>query len=108
MNKGEFVDYIAKECKITKSAADRIINIFVASVIGALGAGNEVLLTGFGRFAAKSVAARDGRNPSTGKALKIEAYVRPSFTAGSSLKAACRQKDKDNNEVKKEEVRHEA
>lgn len=100
MHKKEFVDYIAKQHDVTKVEADRIIGIFVSSIIGVLSKGDEVNLIGFGGFYTSPVAAREGRNPKTGASLKIEAYVQPRFAAGSKLKAACNGKG-DSGEAKK-------
>jgi DNA-binding protein HU-beta len=63
--------------------------MFTSSVMGALGEGNEVSLLGFGNFTISKVAARNGRNPRTGAALKIAAYNQPKFKVGQKLKDAC-------------------
>ena len=54
-----------------------------------MGQGKEISLLGFGNFTVSKVAARDGRNPSTGAALKIAAYNQPKFKVGQKLKSAC-------------------
>jgi DNA-binding protein HU-beta len=89
MNKAEFVDYISKKHNCTKVEAERTIDTFTSSVISALGEGKEISLVGFGGFSTSKVAGRDGRNPRTGEALKIKAYVQPKFKAGQKLKGAC-------------------
>ena len=89
MNKGNFVSYVAKENNCTKSEAEKAIDMFTSAVIGALGSGEEVSLVGFGNFSASKVAARDGRNPRTGEAIKIAAYNQPKFKVGQKLKDAC-------------------
>ena len=91
MNKLEFIDHIAKQHSCTKMEAERIINVFTSSVASALKSGvdSDVTLVGFGKFYASQVAARAGRNPKTGAAIQIGAYVQPKFSAGQSLKDAC-------------------
>ena len=93
MNKGQLIDYIAKQHNCSKVEAEKTINIFTESVISVLGEGNEISLVGFGKFSRSNVSARAGRNPKTGEPLNIEAYVQPKFSAGEKLKAACN-KDK--------------
>ena len=89
MNKGNFVSYIADKHKCTKAEAERVVDMFTSSVIGALGAGNEVSLVGFGNFSVSDVAARPGRNPRTGETIQIKAYKQPKFKVGQKLKDAC-------------------
>ena len=88
MNKGDFVSYIANKHSCTKAEAERVIDMFTSSVIGALGKGEEVSLVGFGNYSVTKVAARAGRNPRTGEAIKIAAYKQPKFKAGQKLKDA--------------------
>jgi DNA-binding protein HU-beta len=89
MNKGNFVSYIAEKHDCTKAEAEKVIDMFASSVISALGEGEEISLVGFGNFSVSRVAARDGRNPRTGEAIKIEAYNQPKFKVGQKLKDAC-------------------
>ena len=89
MNKQQFISYIASEHNCTKVEAEKTIDMFVSSVIDAIGQGNEISLVGFGNFSVSKVAARDGRNPRTGTALKIAAYNQPKFKVGQKLKDAC-------------------
>lgn len=89
MNKGEFVSYIAEKNSCTKAEAERVIDMFTSSVVSALGKGKDVTLVGFGNFSVTKVAARAGRNPRTGEAIKIAAYKQPKFKAGQKLKDAC-------------------
>ena len=89
MNKSEFIAHIAGQHKCTKIEAEKVIDMFTSSVIDAIGQGKEISLIGFGNFTVSKVAARNGRNPSTGAALKIEAYNQPKFKVGSKLKEAC-------------------
>jgi len=89
MNKSELIDHIAQEHGCTKADAERAINMFTCSVTSVLGKGQEITLVGFGTFYASKVAARNGRNPKTGAALKIAARVQPKFRAGKALRDAC-------------------
>jgi DNA-binding protein HU-beta len=89
MNKQEFVAYTAKENGLTQREAEQSIDIFVSSVTGLLGAGEEVSLVGFGKFSVSAVEARPGRNPQTGAAIQIKAYNQPKFKTGQKLKDAC-------------------
>jgi len=88
MTKKEFIDHIANQHSCTKVEAEKVIDMFVSSVIDVLGAGNEISLVGFGSFSVSKVAARTGRNPPTGAALKIAAYNQPKFKVGQKLKDA--------------------
>ena len=88
MNKGEFINYISEKHSCTKVEAEKTIDMFVSSAIDALGSGNEISLIGFGNFSVSKMAARDGRNPRTGEAIKINAYNQPKFKVGQKLKDA--------------------
>lgn len=89
MNKENFVSYIADKHNCTKAEAERVVDMFTSSVVGALGSGNEVSLVGFGNFSVSEVAARPGRNPRTGEVIQIKAYKQPKFKVGQKLKDAC-------------------
>ncbi|MFJ4065769.1 HU family DNA-binding protein [Pseudomonas sp. NPDC089996] len=88
MNKGELIDAIADAAEISKATAGKALNAITESVREALREGNSVNLVGFGVFAIRHRAARKGRNPQTGKPLKIPAAKVPTFKAGKSLKEA--------------------
>jgi DNA-binding protein HU-beta len=88
MNKSELIDAIAKASKLTKADAERALNATVASITKALKGGDKVQLIGFGTFEVRKRAARMGRNPKTGKELKIAATKVPAFSAGKTLKDA--------------------
>ncbi len=92
MNKGEFINYISEKNSCTKVEAEKVIDMFTSSVIDAIATGNEISLVGFGNFSISKVAARDGRNPRTGEALKIAAYNQPKFKVGQKLKDAVNSK----------------
>ncbi|MDR5614925.1 HU family DNA-binding protein [Arsenophonus sp.] len=88
MNKTELINQIAEKADLTKKDSEKALNAFIETVIEKLKAGDEVQLVGFGSFQVKQRAAREGRNPQTGKALKIAAANVASFKAGKSLKEA--------------------
>lgn len=86
MTKSELVDRIAAKSGLTKVAAEKALNAFTSSVTDALKKGDKVTLVGFGTFSTVKRAARKGRNPQTGKEIKIKASTAPKFKAGKSLK----------------------
>ncbi len=88
MNKTELIDAIAKSAGLTKADAGKALDAFTSSVTGALKKGDSVTLIGFGTFKVSARAARTGRNPQTGKEIKIAARKAPAFTAGKALKDA--------------------
>ncbi|CAN5298723.1 HU family DNA-binding protein [soil metagenome] len=88
MNKTELIDHIAKNADISKAAAGRALDSIVSAVKTTLKKGNSVTLVGFGTFAVAKRAARAGRNPKTGAAIKIKAAKVPKFRAGKALKDA--------------------
>ena len=86
MNKSEMIDQIAKAADISKAAAGRALDAAIGAVKGALKKNQTVTLVGFGSFYVGKRAARAGRNPQTGAAIKIEAAKVPKFRAGKALK----------------------
>ena len=86
MNKTEFIEAVAKESKASKAAAGQVINAAIAVITKALKKGEAVQITGFGSFDIVKRAARKGRNPATGKEIKIAASKAPRFKAGKVLK----------------------
>lgn len=88
MNKGELIEHIAGEADISKAAAGRAIDALIGAVKNTLKKNGTVTLVGFGTFAVGKRAARTGRNPQTGAALKIKASKVPKFKAGKALKDA--------------------
>jgi DNA-binding protein HU-beta len=85
MNKAELIDAIASDAKITKADAGRALDSFMVTVGKALKKGDRVGLVGFGSFAVTKRAARIGRNPQTGKEIKIPAKKVVKFKAGAEL-----------------------
>ncbi len=88
MNKTELVDAIAKSAGLTKKDAEAALKAFTEAVTKALKKGDKVQLVGFGTFEVTKRAAREGRNPQTGKPMKIKASKAPKFKAGKALKDA--------------------
>jgi DNA-binding protein HU-beta len=88
MNKTEFVEAIAKESGLTNADARKAIEAVITTVEKTLKKGDEIALTGFGKFSVTKRAARTGRNPQTGEPVKIKASKAPKFTAGAGLKTA--------------------
>jgi DNA-binding protein HU-beta len=86
MNKAELIDAVAKSAGITKADAGRAVDGVVDAITSTLKAGDAVSLVGFGTFAVKERAARQGRNPQTGASITISAGKIPSFKAGKILK----------------------
>jgi DNA-binding protein HU-beta len=86
MNKAELVDAIAEETGLTKKDSEAALKAFINSVSKELKKGGSVQLVGFGTFEVGKRAARTGRNPKTGEALKIKASKSPKFKAGKALK----------------------
>ena len=86
MNKSQLIEKIAANADISKAAAGRVLDAFLDSVTESLKSGDDVALVGFGTFAVKERAARTGRNPQTGKEIKIAAAKVPGFKAGKRLK----------------------
>lgn len=88
MNKTELVAAIAENADISKKDAEKALKAFVDVVTEELKKGDKVQLVGFGTFEVSSRAAREGRNPQTGKTMKIAACKAPKFKAGKALKDA--------------------
>jgi len=88
MTKAELIASIGKEAKISKASAEKSLNAFTSSVTKALKKGDKLTLTGFGTFSVVKRRARMGRNPQTGKEIKIPATRVAKFKPGSLLKSA--------------------
>ncbi len=86
MNKSELIDAIALSADISKAAAGRALDGAMDAVKKALKKGEMVTLVGFGSFYVGKRAARTGRNPRTGDAIKIKAAKVPKFRPGKGLK----------------------
>ena len=88
MNRKELIDALATKTGSTKADADRNIAALIDIVTATLKKGDSIALVGFGTFEVRKRAARNGRNPSTGEAIKIKASKAPAFKAGATFKAA--------------------
>ncbi len=86
MNKAELVAAMAKEAGLTKVDAEKALKAFTDTVSKELKKKGKVQLIGFGTFETRKRAARTGRNPQTGKDIKIAAATVPAFKAGKALK----------------------
>ncbi len=88
MTKTEIVEKVAREAKVTRSAAAKAFEVVIGSVKDALEKGDKVSIVGFGTFSVAARKARKGRNPKTGQEIRIAARKAPKFTPGKSLKEA--------------------
>jgi DNA-binding protein HU-beta len=85
MNKAELIDAIAKDAGLTKADAKKALEAFVTTTTKALKKNDRVALVGFGSFSVAKRAARKGRNPQSGKEIKIAAKKVVKFKAGADL-----------------------
>lgn len=88
MNKSELIEIAAKEADISKLAAGKAVDALIEAVTNTVAKGDTVTLVGFGTFKPAKRAARTGKNPQTGAAIKIAATTVPKFSAGTGFKAA--------------------
>src|SRR5215471_16985663 len=88
MNTIEIADQIASQQGLTKAAAKQAVETVVSAIVNAAAQGEEVSLSGFGKFKVTSRAERQGRNPATGATIKIAASKKLSFTPAKAVKAA--------------------
>ena len=86
MNKTELIAAVAEKAEISKKDSEKALKAFIDVVTDELKAGGKIQLVGFGTFEVSERAAREGRNPQTGKTMKIEACKAPKFKAGKALK----------------------
>lgn len=87
MNKSELIEYIATNADISKAAARRSLEAQISVIQRSLKKGGTVTIPGFGSFTTVKRAARIGRNPHTGKTIKIKAKKVPKFTPSKALRA---------------------
>jgi len=88
MNKTELISAVAEKAEISKKDSEKALKAFIDVVTDELKNGEKIQLVGFGTFEVSERAAREGRNPQTGKTMKIEACKAPKFKAGKALKDA--------------------
>lgn len=86
MTKADLINAIAQKTEITKKDVSKILDAFIETVREALEKGDKVILTGFGNFFVYERKERKGRNPKTGKEIKIPAKKIPKFTPGKMLR----------------------
>ena len=88
MNKTELIDAIAQEAGLSKADAKKALEAFLANVEKTLKKGDKISLVGFGSWSVTEKAAREGRNPQTGKTISIPAKKVVKFKAGTELSNA--------------------
>jgi DNA-binding protein HU-beta len=86
VNKNELISKVADGSGLSKTDAGSAVDAVIDSIIGALKAGDDVRLVGFGTFSVSDRAASEGRNPRTGEKINIPASKQPKFKAGKGLK----------------------
>lgn len=86
MNKAQLIEKIATQTKMPKAQCENIVDCFMTNVKSTVKKGDDVKLVGFGTFTKAKRKARMGRNPQTGKAIKIPAAWAPKFRAGAEFK----------------------
>ncbi len=94
MNKSQLIDAVASDSGLSKVDSARAIDSLVDTVARALKKGDEVGITGFGKFSVVNRKARQGVNPRTGERVKIKASKAPKFSPGAGLKQAVSPKRK--------------
>ena len=88
MNRADLVAILATKNDLSKTAANDVLDTLIDTIQTAVKKGDAVQLVGFGTFKSAKRAARSGKNPATGAALKIPASTVPKFVAGAKFKAA--------------------
>ena len=86
MNREELVKEIAKSTKLSQKSVSEVLSATVESIQNTVKKGDKVTLVGFGTFESRRRAARNGRNPQTGKEIKIAAKTVPVFSSGKKFK----------------------
>lgn len=87
MNRAELVEILASKNDLSKTAANAVLDTLIETIQTTVKKGDAVQLVGFGTFKSAKRAARTGKNPATGAALKIPAAMVPKFVAGAKFKA---------------------
>lgn len=88
MNKSELIEAMANTASLSKKDAEAALNAYTDVITEALKKGDKVTLVGFGTYETRKRAARTGKNPQTGEAIKINAAKVPAFKPGKALKDA--------------------
>ncbi len=94
MNKSDLINEIVRRTNLPKNQVDKFIKAYNGAIIDVVAAGDDVSLVGFGTFTAVERSAREGRNPATGKKIRIPASRSPRFKAGKNFKEAVKNKKK--------------
>jgi DNA-binding protein HU-beta len=94
MNKSQLIEAVASDSGLSKADSSRAIESLLDTVSRTLKKGDEVIITGFGKFSVVKRAARQGVNPRTGERVKIKASKAPKFSPGATLKQAVSPKKK--------------
>ena len=92
MTKTELISSVASQANLSKKDAEKAVTSTIEAITAALAGGEKVQLVGFGTFEVRQRKEREGRNPLTGKAMKIPASTVPAFKAGKALKDAVAKK----------------
>lgn len=87
MTKAELVAQVATKTQMTQQQTAQVVDLFLASIVEALRAGDKVELRGFGSFRRRLRRSRQGRNPKTGETVEVPAQVVPFFAAGKQIHA---------------------
>ncbi len=88
MNKTELIAAVAEAANVSKKEAEAVVSATFETIVAELAKGEKVQVVGFGSFETKARAERTGRNPATGKEIKIPASKVPAFKAGKAFKDA--------------------
>jgi DNA-binding protein HU-beta len=88
MNNADLAETLVTNHALSKADARKAMDALVAAIVAAAAKGEEVSLTGFGKFKVKDSPAREGRNPATGEAIQIAASKKLTFTPAKSVKDA--------------------
>jgi DNA-binding protein HU-beta len=89
LGKSELISAVAaKNPDLSKKAVGEVVDSLLSTISEELAQGNEISITGFGKFSTVARAARNGRNPQTGAVVQIPASVAPKFSPGKALKDA--------------------
>ncbi|MBM9512294.1 HU family DNA-binding protein [Desulfogranum marinum] len=88
MNKGDLIEQVAKDCDMSKAAAEQVLGSILTTITEAVATGDKVTLIGFGTFSATERPAREGRNPRTGETMQIAAKKVVKFKAGKKFTEA--------------------
>lgn len=90
MNKADFIAVVAEKGDITKKAAGEAVNLVLDTIVDTLKKGEEVAITGFGKFSVVDVPEKEARNPKTGDTVIVAAHKAPKFKYASNVKADIR------------------